>query len=331
MSHRLAMVLAFLLLSTQLSAFDGGDGSPPTAMQAAQPRGQVAAAQAGLKKKPAAQSYIRLRRDTAGEAIALETAVVQFGPRNRNQPGPTVALYAAIHVADRAYYEQLNREFARYDAVLYELVAKQNTRPAPEKSAGAAHPVAMLQMGLKGLLDLDYQLDRVDYKRRNMIHADMTPAQLADSMSRRGESVFTMLFRAFGYSLAKQDSRTTDNQDVKVLMALFSSQRSLALKRLFAEELEDIDGLTLALGGEQGSSLVEERNKVALAELRRQLAAGKHKIAVFYGGAHMPDVERRLTSDFGLSVRSVRWLVAWDMTTPPPGGKTEKPPAAAGK
>ena len=321
MSRCLVLALALLLLPTQVSAFDGGDAGAPAASQASQPRGQADANQAGVKKKPAARSYVRVRRDKAGEVIALETAVVQFGPRDRSQASPTVDLYAAIHVADRAYYVQLNRDFARYDAVLYELVAKQNTRPTPEKSAGASHPVAILQKGLQGLLDLDYQLDRVDYKRRNMIHADMTPAQLADSMNRRGESLLTMLFRAFGYSLAKQDSRTNDNQDVKVLMALFSSQRALALKRLFAQELEDLDGLTLALGGEQGSSLVEERNKVALAELRRQLAAGKRKAAIFYGGAHMPDIERRLTGDFGLTVRNVRWLNAWDMADPPQPGK----------
>lgn len=273
---------------------------------------------------------MRLRRDKVGTVIALETAVVELGPSDAQQRTPTVALYAAVHVGDRAYYEQLNRDFARYDAVLYELVAKENTRPSPERSASSTHPVALLQMGLKGLLDLDYQLDRVDYKRRNMIHADMTPAQLSESMSRRGESVFSMLLRALGYSLAKQDSRASDDQDIKLVMALFSSQRSLALKRLFADELQDIDGLTLALGGDKGSSLVEERNKVALAELRRQLAAGKRKVAIFYGGAHMPDMERRLTSEFGLSVRNVRWFVAWDMAEPPRSDATARPPAKGG-
>ena len=42
----------------------------------------------------------------------------------------------------------------------------------------------------------------------------------------------------------------------------------------------------------------------------QQTATGKKRIGVFYGAAHMPDFEKRLTSDFGLKRKTVTWQTA---------------------
>ena len=34
--------------------------------------------------------------------------------------------------------------------------------------------------------------------------------------------------------------------------------------------------------------------------LRKELAAGKKKIAIFYGAGHMPDLQKRLHDDFAM-------------------------------
>ena len=47
----------------------------------------------------------------------------------------------------------------------------------------------------------------------------------------------------------------------------------------------------------------------------QQIAAGKKKIAIFYGSAHMPDFESRLLQNFGMQRQSVLWLDAWDLTS----------------
>jgi hypothetical protein len=62
---------------------------------------------------------------------------------------------------------------------------------------------------------------------------------------------------------------------------------------------------------------------VALAVLRKQIAAGKRHLGVFYGAGHLPDMEKRLEKDFGLKRQSTLWLTAWDMTgrTPTTAGK----------
>ena len=60
----------------------------------------------------------------------------------------------------------------------------------------------------------------------------------------------------------------------------------------------------------------------------QQIAAGKRKIAIFYGAGHMSDIKKRLSDDLGLVPIRTRWLTAWDMKTkprPPAKAKGKKP------
>jgi hypothetical protein len=43
------------------------------------------------------------------------------------------------------------------------------------------------------------------------------------------------------------------------------------------------------------------------------LAAGKKKIAIFYGAAHMPDFDKRLKEDFGMKRTTSEWINAWNL------------------
>ena len=71
--------------------------------------------------------------------------------------------------------------------------------------------------------------------------------------------------------------------------------------------------LTATFGGEEGSTLITDRNAAALTVLRREIAAGRRRIAIFYGAAHMDDFDQRLQEDFGLQPRETVWLEAWDL------------------
>ena len=101
-------------------------------------------------------------------SFSLETAVVTY----RNDQGARVDLVAAIHVGDRAYFDALNRMFAGYDAVLYEVVKPAGMEvPAPGERAD--NPVSSLQRFIKDMLGLEFQLDQVDYRAKNFVHADL--------------------------------------------------------------------------------------------------------------------------------------------------------------
>jgi hypothetical protein len=163
---------------------------------------------------------------------------------------------------------------------------------------------------MKDMLKLQFQLECIDYTKDNFVHADMSPTEFAQTMKDRGESVLQMLFRMMGQSMAQQSKNPTS--DLDLLMALFSRDRAKKLKSLLAVQMEDLEGLTSALNGPDGSStIIGERNRKALEVLARELKQGDKKLAIFYGAGHLPDMERRLMKDFGMRRQNVRWLPAW--------------------
>ena len=94
---------------------------------------------------------------------------------------------------------------------------------------------------------------------------------------------------------------------------LFGSDREVRLRRIMAEQFTDMDMLTAAFGGEEGSSLITDRNAAAIEVLTGQIARGRKKIAIFYGAAHMDDFDSRLQKELELQPRDTIWLEAWDL------------------
>lgn len=254
--------------------------------------------------------FVRLERDDDGEIMALETAVVRYG-REGEADAPIVDLIGAIHVGEREYYLELNKAFRDYDVVLYELVAPENDRPEPGRRS--ANPVSMLQVGMKSLLGLHFQLDHINYTARNLIHADLSPEEFAKSMADRGESMSQMFFRMMGQSMALQSKDPARSGDARLLAALFSRDRGKQLKRVMAEQFEDTLAVPSILDGPEGSTIITVRNRRAMDVLAKQLDGGKQKIAVFYGAAHLPDMEVQLRNRFHLEPQTTTWVTAWSM------------------
>jgi hypothetical protein len=271
--------------------------------------------------------YIRLVRDEKGRPLEMQTAIVRFVADDEARAGLTVDLVAAVHIGEKSYYEQLNKQFSGYDALLYELVAPEGTR-VPKGGAKSDHPVSRLQTGMKDLLDLDFQLDHVNYQSKNFVHADMSPDAFSKSMNERGESIWALVFRMIGQSMAEQN-KGDRSLDAELLMALFDKNRALALKRVLAEQFEDMEGMMSAFNGPDGSTLITERNKRALEVLGKEIAAGKQELAIFYGAGHMPDMARRLMADYKLKPQREQWVTAWDLhdvvKKPKSPAKTTKP------
>lgn len=284
-----------LLLSGRLRAADPPPAADPQAVQA----------------EPS--KFVRLERDASSRPLALQTAITRFQGTAADQAGLTVDLIGAVHIGDKSYYKRLNDAFTKYDVVLYELVAPSGTR-VPKGGSNRKGAVNSVQNSMRDMLGLEHQLEQVDYTPANLVHADMSPDQLAKSMKDRGESLWKMLFRAIGHSMAKQsEGAKSSSSDWDIMKALLDRKQHGALKLVLAEQFEDLDNLTAALEGPEGSTLLSERNKVALAELGRQIKAGKRRIAIFYGCAHLPDMERHLIADFGLKPAGQQWLTAWNL------------------
>lgn len=279
-----------------------------------------------------ATKFLRVVRDAQRQPTALETAVTRYAPSKEPEGGVTVDLIGAVHVGEGHYYDQLNELFASYDVVLYELVAPEGTRVVPGESNARGNPVSFLQHMMKNVLKLEFQLDRIDYSRANLVHADMSPQEFAQSMKDRGESFLTMFMRILRQSMTASNRTGSSTTDAELLVALVAKDRALRLKRILADQFESMEEQLAALEGPDGSTIITQRNKKALDVLRREIDRGHRRLAVFYGAGHLPDMERRLESDFGLKRASQRWLVAWTIgpqDAPTKEESTESKPADA--
>jgi len=262
----------------------------------------------------AKRQYLRVSRDDQKQLVSMDTAIVRFVPQAGHKGPKYVDLIGAVHVGEGAYYQKLNEVFEKYDAVLYELVAPEGTRiPKNSKRKGAVTAIGSAQQGMKSMLELEYQLEKIDYTKKNLVHADMSPEEFAKSMEAKDESFSKMFWRMLGQGMAQQQ-QGKGTSDVNLLIALFSSNRALRLKRIMAQQFEDLEGQMVAIDGPDGSTIISERNKKCFEVLSREIEAGKKRIAIFYGAGHLADMEERLIRDFHMRRKSTRWLEAWKLT-----------------
>ena len=268
---------------------------------------------------------MRLLLDADGQPAALQTAILTYtippvsgddrSAVSSEYAGLRVDLIAAVHIGDRRYYQVLNSLFRQYDSVLYELVAKKGSRPPKPVKGQKRQPSSLLsavQLMFGEILGLQFQLEEIDYTPSNFVHADLSPEQFNAAMQERNDGMARMLGRMLGYQLAAGPGKSSD---AELFAALLSSDPQQRLRRFFAGSMADADRLTdiLDAGGENGSAIITARNAAAIEVLRERMEAGDHRIAVFYGGAHSPDFEKRFAEEFGLAHTATHWLTAWSL------------------
>ncbi len=266
------------------------------------------------KKKEDGPKYIRLSRDEKEKPLALQTNIIHFTKPADDPKDPPIRidLIGAVHVGEKSYYKDLNKRFEDYEVVLYELVAPEGTRvPKDGERKGVPHPVAGMQLGMKSMLELEFQLEQIDYQKENLVHADMSPEEFDKSMKDRGESFAQMFLRMMGQGMAQQQKE--GGGDLDLLLALFAKDRARKLKIGMAKQFEDMEGQLAMFDGKDGSTIITERNRRCFDVLTKQLKEGKKHIGVFYGAGHLADMEKRLLADFGCKRGEEEWLTAWKL------------------
>jgi hypothetical protein len=265
---------------------------------------------------PAKLKWVQVTRTDDGKPLAMQTAIRRYQGKNSEGQDVVVDLIGAIHIGDASYYQALNKDFQQYDSLLFELVAPKDAKLEKGRGTSNAHPVGALQNGMKNMLELEHQLALIDYSAKNFIHADMTPEEFSKSMKDRNEGFLQMFFRMMGQAVAQQSKAQANGNavsDFDLIMALFDKNRALRLKQIMAGQFEDMESMVVSLGGPDGSTIITERNKVALKVLADQLKQGKQKVGIFYGAGHMEDMDARLREEFKLKPGETRWMTAWDL------------------
>lgn len=259
--------------------------------------------------------FARIDLDDDGNPRALQVAIVSYSPSGGD--GPLVDLIGAVHVGDTGYYAELNARFRAYDALLYEMVAPPGASvPRPGAERNGFIPNA--QLAMRSALDLDYQLDRIDYSAPNFVHADLSPVELGERMRARNESLYVYFWRAFYASVREAARDPLGLTQLSLLSSLFADEDGHSLKTAMAYELVEVDRFNAVIDGPDGSAVIAERNQRAIDVLKAELASGVDKAGIFYGVAHMPDLDRRLAEQLGMAPVRVRWVDAWRLSDQPP-------------
>ena len=293
-------------------------------------------------KTKAARDYVRyIGDDKRGK---LQTVIVTM-----KKGGVQVELIGAVHVADTRYYQALTELFTGYEELLFELVdgqkmkhdleakpAKKSAPPAQgtfpdDDEADTAAPkdrnpafkiISLLMHGFGNYFHLQYQTDGIDYHTKNFVHADVSMDEFVRLQADKGESFVDLIRKAIEAQLEVGSDRNAEPKGSQLLLALLGD--SSGLKVAMARQLAAADELVAVMEKEDGGSvIITERNRKALSVLDREVAAGRRNLGIFYGAAHLSEMESEMEKK-GYHRTGERWMNAWDIK---PRADETRPPS----
>ena len=268
----------------------------------------VVTAGAALAASPT--EFARVDTDEQDQPRALQLGIVTYVPSDNKRI--SVDLVSAIHIGDSTYYADLNERFRNYDALLYELIAPADA-VATSQVAKRKGFLSGAQIGMTKLLGLTFQLDEIDYRQPNFVHADLSPSELSQSMDERGESLYVYFWRVFFASIDEYAKDPLGLKDWEMLSAMVMSDQDDSFKTMIAYEMTNIGQVQDILGEDSNSAVIGARNQRAIDVLLEQIESGAKRLGIFYGVAHMPDLEERLFDQVGLTYQKTTWVDAWQL------------------
>jgi hypothetical protein len=192
--------------------------------------------------------------------------------------------------------------------------------------------LATLFTQMQKALALESQMTVVDYWRPNFVHADMSLTQFFKLQDERNEGFISLWLKAVKTQLANPGAGPANQPGfLKILEILCRSDSCTELKRMVGRTFDGVEALMTGIEGENGTVIIAERNKIALSVLQKQIAGGKKNLAIFYGSAHLQDMQKRLMA-MGFARVNHEWLTAWNLPPEPQHEPTASlPPLEAPK
>ncbi|XP_061993410.1 uncharacterized protein LOC133711274 [Rosa rugosa] len=205
-----------------------------------------------------------------------------------------------------------------------------------------------IQRQMARSLTLDFQLDCMDYESEKWYHADLDFETFKLLQDEKGESFFSfardMTIRSTKAMMQPEIPEDLDPWRSKLLWA--SRVLPMPLVGLLIiggvcadtgsrpSEFPELEALSrLDFGGamkvflakrltseftqatadvEESSVIIGERNRAAMEALTKAIDDGHNRIAILYGGGHMPDLGRRL-QELDLIPSRAQWVTAWSI------------------
>jgi len=287
-----------------------------------------------LKAERSFSDFIRVEQTV--EQAQLQTAITSY-----SKGDVTVDLIGAVHIADKAYYENLNGIFDTYEVVLFEMIAGKGVKEVLAKRRGEIQKAENDPVGLKEMTDLNglyksaaqrlglsTQIAYIDYDKKHLVHADLSPREMAAAQRKRGETT-AGFFVETAMAESKRGnffSKLKSQPDSGRFLAAMLLGNKNALKMELLGSMAKGDDQVAAFAGK--STIITDRNDACLKVLKKELKKHK-KVGIFYGAAHNADFEEKLLKQ-GFKKTGEKWIPAWHIQKKakkgmPVSPKSEKP------
>lgn len=278
-------------------AIEGGAFSDPTLLWRELPEGRVVA--------EAPDAFLRTTPNPEPDALIgsgsldIATAVYEH-PVSRRR----VYLVGVVHIGHPEYFDELQHLLDAMDLVLWEGVGagEKPTREAAERF----DVLFRTQVLLKNLLNLDFQLEEMDYERPFWRNSDVSINRLQSVLDERGLELLPneqLMRRVFGAVFDVIDPEKVGRSE-----ALGRSYRAVVAPTMVDPMLQfERAGMTA-----MKEVLLELRNRHVIDDLTEVLAEpGPERIAIFYGAAHLHGMDVAVREELGFEYLGSLWHQAW--------------------
>ena len=266
----------------------------------------------------------------------LQIAIRTLKPAKASDP--TLLLVGVSHLGDTNYYQAVQKRLDTQGLVLFEGVRHPDAQDEDKQPDGARAEGSRkmevdedsIQFTLAKSLGLAFQLSAIDYERPNFRNSDMSIDQIARVLSggrkpapegaptgatpsAPGSAEFNILLQVMdGTSLIGRMATGI----VRMMGATPRMQASTKL--MLIELLGNVQGDISEMGSVPPDMkrllyvLLHSRNSVVVADLKKELGKSDapKSIAVFYGAAHMSDLEKRICEELSYRPAGDEWLPA---------------------
>ncbi len=251
----------------------------------------------------------------------VDTFTIQTGSRLLRKAGsPDIDLVGAMHAAEPAYYKKLQSDLNRADLVLFEGVVDESQQQAEEAMSDAQRQKAYQKSAYSRLAashGLVAQHTSINYESSRFRRCDMSVQQmdalLKSEMASGGSGAKASTaageeFASVRKVLSGQSWAANAVIGLISMSPALTARTRLMLVASGSESNDDDSSLHPRL--EQ--LIREDRNAFVMKEVTTIMRKekGHQRIAIFYGAAHLADLQKRFAALGYRPVESIRWYDA---------------------
>jgi hypothetical protein len=289
----------------------------------------------------APRDFARLHVSSTG-AVLLQTKITRFVSVKAGAPVSSVDLYSVVHVADKSYYEELNKELTdAYDAVYFELITERDNlvedprtslmalaRPIgpsaraifQSKALGATPQIKELDLdsgwiadlSTEEIAELDSQRDAQSQEPSSQSTTNAT--RFAASAGRKLLRICLFLLPCPELHVLLLDGAVSAFQTYLLPVYMFALLRGDVLTARRLKFSQTMQATTSRLANTQlVDPVTAARNQRVIESILTGFETCRFaNVAVVYGAWHCDNLGRLLENQLGLEYHSARWKTAME-------------------